>query len=162
MKMKNQVLLLTLLVSGFVFCSHPRGIAQNDGQPDPQRDAIALAKADGAAPSADAGADEVATEGKNSKRRSGRHRNAVVEFGTTAELKAGDTAEAVVAILGSVISRGDVSDAVVAIAGSTRAVFRSWLRGLVRLCPQLLSIFVKPKTPVTSFIVPFKRLPRGN
>jgi uncharacterized RDD family membrane protein YckC len=46
-----------------------------------------------------------------------RHREAVVAFGSTAELKAGESAEAVVAILGSAIARGDVSDAVVAIAG---------------------------------------------
>jgi len=116
--MKNQVLLLALLASGFVFCPHPRGMAQNDGQPAPPKDTATLAKADGAAPNADAGADDVATEEKNSKRRSGRHRNAVVEFGTTAELKAGETAEAVVAILGSAIAHGDVSEAVVAIAGN--------------------------------------------
>ncbi len=46
-----------------------------------------------------------------------RSREAVVAIGSTAELKAGESAEAVVAILGSAIARGEVTDAVVAVAG---------------------------------------------
>jgi uncharacterized RDD family membrane protein YckC len=127
MKIKNQVLLITLLVSGLVLFSHQRSAAQNDDQPAPRKDAAAPAKTDDGAQNADAdikesvtnapSADEATTDQKNSKRRTGRHRDAVVSFGTKAELKAGETAEAVVAILGSAVARGDVREAVVAIAG---------------------------------------------
>jgi uncharacterized RDD family membrane protein YckC len=44
---------------------------------------------------------------------------AVVEIGRNAELKSGEKAEAVVAILGSAIARGNVREAVVAVAGNT-------------------------------------------
>jgi len=46
-----------------------------------------------------------------------RRHEAVVAFGDTAELKSNESAEAVVAILGSAISRGEVREAVVAVAG---------------------------------------------
>lgn len=47
-----------------------------------------------------------------------RSREAVVSFGSKAELKAGERAEAVVAILGSAIVHGEVENAVVAVAGN--------------------------------------------
>ena len=50
-----------------------------------------------------------------------RQRGPVVVIGGTAELKAGDTADAVVAIGGSAKARGKVRDAVVAIAGNAEA-----------------------------------------
>jgi len=46
-----------------------------------------------------------------------RSREAVVALWSRAELKAGETAEAVVAILGPAIARGEVNEAVVAVAG---------------------------------------------
>jgi uncharacterized RDD family membrane protein YckC len=119
MKIKNQLLLLALLVSSFVLCLHQRGLAQNDDQPVPQKNAAAKnadADANGAVTNAPA-ADEVTTDEKNSIRRTGRHRDAVVSFGGKAELRAGESAEAVVAILGSAVARGNVRDAVVAVAG---------------------------------------------
>ncbi len=48
----------------------------------------------------------------------GRKMGAVVAFGKTAELKAGDSAEAVVAIFGSTHVQGRVSDSVVAVFGN--------------------------------------------
>ena len=64
-------------------------------------------------------ADDTTAESDQEKTtwRSRRHRQAVVHIGSDAELKAGNTAEAVVAVGGSAIARGDVRDAVVAVAG---------------------------------------------
>lgn len=61
MKVKNQVLLLTLLVSGFVLCPHQRGVAQSDDQPAQQKDAAAPAKTDDASQNADAATKESVT-----------------------------------------------------------------------------------------------------
>jgi len=52
-----------------------------------------------------------------SARRATRSREAIVAFGSKAELKAGERAQAVVAILGAAVARGEVNDAVVAVAG---------------------------------------------
>lgn len=74
------------------------------------------------------GAEARAEANANGKRRNdfrnsfnklgqGERRNAVVTFGKRAELKANQTAEAVVAIGGSAVAHGNVRDAVVAIGG---------------------------------------------
>ena len=60
---------------------------------------------------------EVSEEAGTQTRNRKRTREAVVAIGSTAELKAGESAEAVVAILGSAIARGEVREAVVAVAG---------------------------------------------
>jgi uncharacterized RDD family membrane protein YckC len=62
--------------------------------------------------------DETNEANSGGVRKRGFNREAVVMFGRDAELKAGDTAEAVVAIGGSANVRGKVRDAAVAIAGS--------------------------------------------
>jgi len=58
---------------------------------------------------------EQATEAQPARGR--RSREAIVSFGSKAELKAGESAEAVVAILGPAVARGEVREAVVAVAG---------------------------------------------
>lgn len=79
-----------------------------------------------AAPPAERGAQNEATDavskaseegGDTQTRGARRSREAVVGIGSKAELKQDESAEAVVAILGSAIARGEVNNAVVAVAG---------------------------------------------
>ena len=63
-------------------------------------------------------ADDADATNSVTTRRHGFEREAIVMFGRDAELKEGDSAEAVVAIGGSAIARGHVRDAVVAIFGN--------------------------------------------
>ena len=113
MKMKRQALLVALL-AGSVLISSPRSlVAQADDQPSPKDQAATATATKGVA------ADDTTVESDREKtnNRRGRHREAVVHIGSDAELRAGETAEAVVAVGGSAISRGDVRDAVVAVGG---------------------------------------------
>jgi len=77
--------------------------------------AVTVAEGAGTDTPAVAGAEGV-TRAETGKGK--RSREAVVEIGSNAELKEGESAEAVVAILGSAIARGEVREAVVAVAGN--------------------------------------------
>src|SRR6266576_3382887 len=114
MKIKTQALLVTILAGSFILGSPRHCVAQADDQPAPQAQAVNAAATN--APSADDTTVESSQDKTTS--RKGRHREAVVRIGGDAELKAGDTAEAVVAVRGLAISRGNVREAVVAVAGN--------------------------------------------
>src|SRR5262245_40629039 len=124
LSLQNGTLLVLLLAAGLWTC--PAGVSAAQKQAGlSAAPTLALAAADVDTSNADTQAEETEKQSEESAppaetqrtRRHGRHHQALVVFGRDAELKAGDSAEAVVAIGGSARVQGHVDAAVVAIGG---------------------------------------------
>lgn len=91
-----------------------------DSQPAAEQPTVAPAEPEQpAAPATDNAPEPVAPlkPGKHRKRHTNIQKNAIVEIGKNVELKADETADAVVVIGGSAVIRGKVNEAVVAVGG---------------------------------------------